>query len=569
MNQLFKLNVKIGFILIVICHLSAFRILAVTSSLPSPMAQKLISVLILSGKNNHEWQKTTPLLVRILKESNAFKVTVTEFPDTLSYGVLKKFQVVISNWNTWPDNKLRLSPSWESDLLRYVTEGGGLVTIHAGGSSFYDWEGYQRLGIGRWGKDTKHGPRTLGHVYNLDQNHPITKGMAGFFLMDEIWEKSEIYPGSSIIGSVSAKSEKDGHPISEPALIVNQTGKGRCFFTPLGHDERALLNSGLQFLLLRAAQWCAGEEVTIQLPLNLRFKNQDIPPKYFWQKSDTALSLQNNSMAVWQFNFNNRFGKPYFHPLLANQTSLTSVSPPDHTWHLGLWFSWKYINGVNYWEYLPQFSTAESGYKSEGVTELGKKRFRLKPDFSADLRISLRYHPAGATAVLEESRRIHLSTPFADGSYYLDEEHLFTALADTVLLDRTPLDGEPGGKSWGGYAGLSMRFNQDFTGSEVFSNHDSTNLKSGDWVYMVFNGVDGKKAGLLMMNNPAFTLPSSCWYVINNPQIPFYYYSPAVLFNQSLRMKKGQKLQLKYRIWVLPGKLSTEQIQQKYDQYVN
>lgn len=48
-------------------------------------ANGLIKVIILSGKNNHEWQKTTPLLNRIFKEAKLFTVTVTEKPDTLSY----------------------------------------------------------------------------------------------------------------------------------------------------------------------------------------------------------------------------------------------------------------------------------------------------------------------------------------------------------------------------------------------------------------------------------------------------------------------------------------------------
>ena len=74
----------------------------------------------------------------------------------------------------------------------------------------------------------------------------------------------------------------------------------------------------------------------------------------------------NNSDIIWQYNFNNRFGKPYFHPVRVKNSTLTCVSPPDHPWHLGLWFSWKYINGVNYWEYLDDFKSEGTGYKSAG-----------------------------------------------------------------------------------------------------------------------------------------------------------------------------------------------------------
>ena len=530
--------------------------------------EDLIKVLIFSGRNNHEWQKTTPLLLRIFKDSKLFTVSYSEKPDTLSYVTLKKFHLVISNWNTWPDNSLRLNSQWEKDFERYVNEGGGVLSFHAGASSFYDWEDYHRIGIGRWGKETRHGPRTKGHVYGFDQNHPITKGMAPFFIMDEIWENTDIYPGSTSIGSLSAKDEKDGHLIEVPAVFVNQTGKGRSFFTTLGHDERALLNSGLQTLLLRAGQWCAGEEVTLKVPLEMSTRALKLKDKFSWNKTDTTLTLRNNSEIVWQFNYNDRFGKPYFHPLTVNQSDLTCVSPPDHPWHLGLWFSWKFINGVNYWEYQKNFSSSETGFRSDGITTVEKINLTPHPNFSSDIRLKIVYHPAEGKAVLAEERNLQISKPFEDGSYYIDEEHLFKALVDSVLLDRTPVKSEPGGRSWGGYAGLSMRFSQDFTTTEIVSPVDSASRGKSPWLYMGFNSLNGGKTGMLILNHPKFTPKSLSWYVINDPQVPFYYYSPAVLFDHNILLRKGESLRLKYRIWMLPGIETRENLQKKYDQYI-
>ena len=79
-----------------------------------------IKVLILSGKNNHEWQKTTPLLAKIYKDAKLFSVSTTDLPDTLKYDHLKQFDVVVSNWNTWPDTDIRLTEDWEKDFLKYV-----------------------------------------------------------------------------------------------------------------------------------------------------------------------------------------------------------------------------------------------------------------------------------------------------------------------------------------------------------------------------------------------------------------------------------------------------------------
>ena len=115
-------------------------------------------------------------------------------------------------------------------------------------------------------------PRTKAKISGFDISHPITKGLRDFYIIDEIWEKTDIYPGSQALATVTATDEKDGHLINENAVFVSQTGKGRSFFTTLGHNERALLNSGLQTLLLRATQWVSQRDVTIEPPSEMKEK---------------------------------------------------------------------------------------------------------------------------------------------------------------------------------------------------------------------------------------------------------------------------------------------------------
>ncbi len=527
-----------------------------------------IKVLILSGKNNHEWQKTTPLLAKIYSDSKLFSVAITELPDTLKYDGLKQFDVVVSNWNSWPDNNFRFPQTWEKDFMKYINKGGGAIFIHAGASSFYGWNEYHKIGIGRWGKETNHGAQTKGRISDFDQNHPVTKGLKDFYIIDEIWEKTDIYPGSTALASVTATDLKDGHNISEKAVFVSQTGEGRSFFTTLGHNERALLNSGLQVLLLRAAQWAAQRDVTTEPPAEMMSAKPSRNNNLNWSESDTTLLLKNDSDLIWQFNYNNRFGKPYFHPLCVKNSILTCASPPDHPWHLGYWFCWKFINGVNYWEFLDNFKSEETGYKSAGITQIIKHEFTKNPDFSADIRLQLTYHPADSAALLDETCNIHISPPFADGSYFIDNEHVFTSLADNLVLDRTPVQKEPGGRSWGGYAGLSIRFSQDFTSPIVIAPDEQENYKKNNWVYMGFNTLTGETAGVCIIQNLKFTTPSTSWYVINNPEIPFFYYSPAVIYDGKIILKKGETLHLKYRTWIIAGKQGLEDLQLKYDDYL-
>jgi len=532
----------------------------------SPKIKQPIRVLILSGKNNHEWQKTTPVLVRIFGDPELFTTRVTEAPETLSFNTLKHFDVVVSNWNSWPDNDMRLDSRWEHDFLQFVNEGGGALFIHAGASSFYGWEEYHHMGIGRWGKETSHGAPTRAMISGFDQDHPITRGMQDFYITDEIWEKCDIDPDAVVLASVSAMDETDGHPVAGPAVFVSQTGKGRSFYTILGHDERAMLNTGFGILVKRAVQWCAHREITVDLPPELT-KASNLQGTLTWVETDTSVALCRDGGVIWQYNFKDRFGKPYFHPLCVNRAVLTCLSPPDHPWHLGLWFSWKFINGINYWEYMEDFRSPETGYRSEGITEVRNIRIAKNRDFSADIKLDLSYYPVNGQEVMEEQRSIHVSPVFNDNSYYIDEMYTFHARTDSVLLDRTPIPGEPGGQSWGGYAGLSLRFSQDLVLSEIISPEDTGICQQCDWMYMGYQSLTDQRAGVVIMQNQGYIPGSFAWYVIRDENTPFWYYSPAALYNHNVTLRMGQPLKLSYRTWLLPGAASRADLQRRFDQF--
>src|SRR5687768_8144996 len=63
-----------------------------------------LQLLILTGSGNHDWKATTLQLKNNYIESNRFEVFVTTSPDTLTYQDFKRFDVVVSNWNSWPEN---------------------------------------------------------------------------------------------------------------------------------------------------------------------------------------------------------------------------------------------------------------------------------------------------------------------------------------------------------------------------------------------------------------------------------------------------------------------------------
>ena len=287
-----------------------------------------------------------------------------------------------------------------------------------------------------------------------------------------------------------------------------------------------------------------------------------------WKKESNSVALLQNAQVVWQFNFGTNASKPFFHPVaLPGGPLLTWDHTPDHPWHHGLWFSWKFINGVNYWE-----EDRVTGL-AEGRTDWREPRIETRPDFSARIVMEIDYHPAThGQSVLTEHRVIEVSPPDDDGAYRQNWTMCFTAGNEDVLLDRTPLPGEPDGQPWGGYAGLSVRFAAGITNAQAIITTAREPVKFTDGMYrgtamaMDYAGLfDGYEAGIAMLDCVSNLNNPSPWYAINGS--PMHYFSPAVLCYHPHTIKAGRQMTLRYQVIVHPGRWTEAQLSQASEHY--
>jgi len=226
-------------------------------------ATEKLNILILTGRNNHVWDKTTAILDSTLKECWLFSVDITTEPDTLKFEDLKKYAVLLNNWNSWPENTIRWPTAAEQGLLRFVKEGGGLVFFHSSTSAFYTWTEFKEISTAAWILDsTWHGPVSQVKVSLQNQEHPVTNGLTDFYILDELWINAELNESFKVLGFAENTVEDSG---KQPAIFVRSYGKGRIFHTILGHDETALRNPGFQTMILRAAEWASTGQVSISV----------------------------------------------------------------------------------------------------------------------------------------------------------------------------------------------------------------------------------------------------------------------------------------------------------------
>ncbi len=513
-------------------------------------------VLIFSGANNHNWSLTTPAIKDILTNA-AINVDVSDHPGNVTDQLLSKYDVIVSNWNNFRDKSLDWSEEARQAVLDFISKGGGHVVVHAGGCSFYDWPQYHQI-VASWGKQTSHGPMHQFTVNVELPDHPICRGVKSFQTTDELWRNTTFPSGSKVLMTAHSSKEFGGSDNNEPVLAVLRFGSGRCVNFMLGHNAKAIADSGFKTVLVRSVLWAAFKAIP------------DAPKKqscnFDWMKTDKSVALMNNDKALWQFNFGEETSKPYFHPLsLPDGTVLTEDKPGDHPWHHGLWFSWKYINGVNFWE-----ENRKTGI-SDGKTDWSNVKVVTKSDNSARITMDLTYSHKGLKPILSENRMIQVSTPDAEGVYYIDWTSEFTACSDVdVLLDRTPLPCEPDGKAWGGYAGLSVRLNG--SGGNWAVATEKGHVECQDKTFrsksksMDFSGVfGGNPAGIAMLDHPENLNAPSPWYARAGKQMKFF--SPAVICNKPHTIPSGKTVNLKYRVIVHPKKWDADDLKTEIEKY--
>ncbi|WP_299554064.1 ThuA domain-containing protein [Seonamhaeicola sp.] len=221
-----------------------------------------LRLIVLTGTNNHDWKATTKQLKTMYNESGRFEVHVTESPDTLGYNDFKKFDVVLSNWNPWPENKVDWPDTTKQGLMKYIESGGGFVLFHAASAAFYDWKEFHELIGGTWFGRTRHGKITDHEVIIDDKDHPITKGLSNFRIKDELWVEMKLQDSVNILASSFSKKDNNGRDMMEPVMFWNLKGTGRCFYNVLGHNVEALENEHWKKIMLRGTEWAATGKVS-------------------------------------------------------------------------------------------------------------------------------------------------------------------------------------------------------------------------------------------------------------------------------------------------------------------
>jgi type 1 glutamine amidotransferase len=212
-------------------------------------------VLIATGQDypGHLWRLTAPALAGELQKDARLQVRTIEDPLFLDSQALNDYDAMVLHFMNWeqpaPGAKAR------ENLRQFVAGGKGLVLVHFACGAFQDWPEFSKL-VGRVydPKLRPHDPKGPFKVHIVDNQHPITRGLADFDTDDELYTCLTGDQPIQVLANARSKVDAKDYPM---AFLVKY-GHGRVFHSVLGHDVKALTFPGVAELFRRAVAWAGG-----------------------------------------------------------------------------------------------------------------------------------------------------------------------------------------------------------------------------------------------------------------------------------------------------------------------
>src|ERR1051325_5922600 len=262
---------RIGMFLVVLFSLFSIgsipsgRTLAEASKPLAPTGNKAAKhkVLYLSHSAGFK-HDVLPLSEKSLKEigerSGAFEATVTQDCSVISKDGLKPYDAVVF----YTTGELPISDEGKQALLGFVKSGKGFVGIHSATDTFYKWPEYGDMIGGYFDQHPWHQDVTIKVE---DTKHPATKHLgASFKIKDEIYQfkdfsRSKVHVLLSLDVSTVDLNAKNVHRTDKDFANawVRNYGKGRVFYTALGHPPEVWQDERFQNHLLGGLKWAMKE----------------------------------------------------------------------------------------------------------------------------------------------------------------------------------------------------------------------------------------------------------------------------------------------------------------------
>jgi type 1 glutamine amidotransferase len=216
------------------------------------------ALMVWGGWDGHEPKQCVEIYAPWLRDQG-FEVTVSDTLDAyLDEKLMKSLHLIVPVWTSG-----EIKPEQERALLAAVRSGGvGLAGWHGGMcDSFRNNTEYQFMTGGQW---VAHPGGVIDYEVNIiNHDDPITRGLEDFRMHSEQYYM-HVDPSNEVLATTTFSGAHEGADwikgVVMPVVWKRRYGKGRVFFSSVGHVAKDFDVPEARALVQRGMLWAAKKE---------------------------------------------------------------------------------------------------------------------------------------------------------------------------------------------------------------------------------------------------------------------------------------------------------------------
>jgi type 1 glutamine amidotransferase len=231
-----------------------------TRHIAAPASKKLLYVTMAAGYKHDSLPVSREVVKQIGEKSGLFESTDMNDVSDLTADTLRNYDAVMF----YTSGELPLSEIQKSAFADYINAGHGFVGVHSTADSCYMWDKYLRIVGGYFDGHPWHQNVTVDVA--LPDNKLVKFLGRSFQINDEIYQIRDFqWRDSTVLLRLDPNTVDLTKPginkrfYNWPLAWTRKYGRGKIFYTALGHEQAVWQDPRYQELLLNGIKWSMGE----------------------------------------------------------------------------------------------------------------------------------------------------------------------------------------------------------------------------------------------------------------------------------------------------------------------
>ncbi len=209
-------------------------------------------LIVFGGWDGHEPGKYVDLLLPWLRSEGATADTTSSLEIYTDSIYMSRVDLIIQAFTM-----STITPAQEAGLLAAVRGGAGLAGWHGGtADAFRNNPAYQYMVGGQW---VAHPGGIIDYSVTItDSDDPVTRGLSEFTMHSEQYYM-HVDPNVKVLATTTFTGENDywSAGCTMPVVWKKMYGRGRVFYSSLGHVAADMEVPEAMEILKRGIRWCA------------------------------------------------------------------------------------------------------------------------------------------------------------------------------------------------------------------------------------------------------------------------------------------------------------------------